>query len=65
MCFSKRELVILASDYKPNIVNFEFLNKNVALLIGLNLGEKVDVYFRIEGRSGTGEFCQFNWNSIG
>ena len=37
--FSKRELVILTSDYKPNIVSFEFLNKNVALLAGLNLGE--------------------------
>ena len=52
--FSKRELVILTSDYKPNIVSFEFLNKNVALLAGLNLGEKVDVYFRIEGREWDG-----------
>ena len=54
--FSKRELVLLTRELKPKLICFEFLNKQVELLDGLEEGEKIIVRFRIDGREWSGKF---------
>ena len=56
MGFSKRELILLTRELKPKLICFEFLNKQVELLDGLEEGEKIIVRFRIDGRAWSGKF---------
>jgi hypothetical protein len=52
--FSKRELVLLTDDYRPNLICFEFHNAKMKELDGLKENEKVEISFRIQGREWEG-----------
>lgn len=48
--FSKRELVLLTDDYRPNLICFEFHNAKMKELNELVVNEKVEISFLIKGR---------------
>lgn len=54
--FSKRELVLLTRELKPKLICFEFQNKQVELLDGLEEGERIIIRFQIDGREWSGKF---------
>ena len=49
--FKKREFIIETFDEKyPQTINFQLNNKNVSLIDDFNVGEEVEVEFRITGK---------------
>ena len=55
--FTKREVVVTVPDDKyPQDINVEMVQKNVALLDGVNIGDEVVVAFDIRGREYNGKY---------
>ena len=52
--FSKRELIVITDDYRPNLICFEFHNGKMKYLDDLLEKERVEVSFRIQGREWEG-----------
>lgn len=47
--FVKREFVVTTEEEYPQPLKFEFIKERCALLDGVNIGERVNVRFRIRG----------------
>ena len=53
--FKKREFVIETNEQYPQQIKFEFVNDNVDVLDGFNIGEHVKVAFTIRGNEYKGK----------